>query len=116
MNRSFPGNPLGPLTEKIADYFHRTLLPLADYVVDFHSGGKTMEFLPFCCAHVLADKDRQVGCITAMQAFNAPYSVMLLETLRKSPMAEVQRPLSSKSPRKVSVNGPQAPPPGLRRR
>lgn len=79
MNRVFPGNPMGTLTEKIADYFQRTLLPLADYVVDFHSGGKTMEFLPFCCAHVLDDKDQQARCVAAMKAFNAPHSMMLLE-------------------------------------
>ena len=79
MNRVFPGDPSGTITEKIADYFQRTLLPLADYVVDFHSGGKTMEFLPFCCAHVLDDKDQQSRCVAAMQAFNAPHSMMLLE-------------------------------------
>lgn len=79
MNRVFPGNPAGTLTEKIADYFQRTLLPMADYVVDFHSGGKTLDFLPFCCAHVLDDEAQQARCIAAMQAFNAPHSMMLLE-------------------------------------
>ena len=79
MNRVFPGDPEGTFTEKIADYFTRILLPLADYVVDFHAGGKTMEFLPFCCAHVLEDKEQQARCIEAMKAFNAPNSVMLLE-------------------------------------
>jgi N-alpha-acetyl-L-2,4-diaminobutyrate deacetylase len=79
MNRVFPGDPQGTPTEKIADYFQRTLLPLADYVVDFHSGGRTLEFLPFCCAHVLEDKKQQARCIAAMHAFNAPHSVMLLE-------------------------------------
>lgn len=79
MNRVFPGDPQGSQTEKIADFFQRTLLPLADYVVDFHSGGKTLEFLPFCCAHVLKDKKQQARCIAAMHAFNAPHSVMLLE-------------------------------------
>jgi len=79
MNRSFPGSPTGTLTEKVADYFNRTLLPLADYVVDFHSGGKTLEFLPFCCAHVLEDKEQQARCVEAMKAFNAPHSLMLLE-------------------------------------
>ena len=58
MNRVFPGNPEGNFTEKIADYFNRILLPMADYVVDFHSGGKTLDFLPFCCAHVLKDKEQ----------------------------------------------------------
>jgi N-alpha-acetyl-L-2,4-diaminobutyrate deacetylase len=79
MNRVFPGNPEGTFTEKIADYFNRTLLPLADYVLDFHSGGKTLDFLPFCCVHVLDDKEQQARCIAAMKAFNAPHSVMLLE-------------------------------------
>ena len=79
MNRVFPGNPEGTFTEKIADYFNRILLPLSDYVLDFHSGGKTLDFLPFCCAHVLDDKEQQARCIAAMKAFNAPHSVMLLE-------------------------------------
>jgi len=79
MNRVFPGDPEGTFTEKIADYFNRTLLPLADFVLDFHSGGKTLDFLPFCCAHLLEDKEQQAKCIAAMEAFNAPHSVMLLE-------------------------------------
>jgi N-alpha-acetyl-L-2,4-diaminobutyrate deacetylase len=67
------------VTEKIADYFQRTLLPLADVVLDIHSGGKTLEFVPFCCAHRLPDKKHEAACVAAMQAFNAPYSMMLLE-------------------------------------
>ncbi len=79
MNRVFPGNPRGTVTEKIADYFQRTLLPDADVVVDIHSGGKTLEFVPLAAAHVLADKTQQAASVAAMQAFNAPHSVILLE-------------------------------------
>jgi N-alpha-acetyl-L-2,4-diaminobutyrate deacetylase len=79
LNRLFPGKPDGTVTEKIADYFQRTLLPLADVVLDIHSGGKTLEFVPFCCAHRLPDKAHEEACIAAMRAFNAPYSMMLLE-------------------------------------
>jgi len=79
MNRVFPGDPSGSVTEKIADYFQRTLLPMADYVLDLHSGGKTLNFVPFCAAHVLDDKAQEARCIAAMEAFNAPYSIMLLE-------------------------------------
>ena len=79
MNRAFPGRPDGTVTEKIADYFQRTLLPLADLVVDFHSGGKTLDFVPFAAAHVQADKANEAACFAAMEAFNAPYSVQLLE-------------------------------------
>ncbi len=79
MNRSFPGRPNGTVTEKIADYFQHVLVPMADIVLDFHSGGKTLDFLPFAAAHVLQDKAQQAACVAAIQAFNAPYSVMLLE-------------------------------------
>ena len=79
MNRVFPGKPDGTVTEKIADYFQRHLLPLADFVLDIHSGGKTLQFMPFAAAHQLRDKAQQARCVAAMQAFNAPHSLMLLE-------------------------------------
>jgi N2-acetyl-L-2,4-diaminobutanoate deacetylase len=79
MNRIFPGRADGTISEKIADYFQHHLLPLADYVFDFHSGGKTLEFLPFAATHVLEDKAQEARCVAAMKAFNAPYSMMLLE-------------------------------------
>ncbi|WP_062387495.1 N(2)-acetyl-L-2,4-diaminobutanoate deacetylase DoeB [Pseudomonas abietaniphila] len=79
LNRSFPGKPDGTVTEKIADYFCRTLLPLADIVLDIHSGGRTLDFLPFAACHVLPDKHQQEQCEAAMRAFNAPYSMRMLE-------------------------------------
>jgi N-alpha-acetyl-L-2,4-diaminobutyrate deacetylase len=79
LNRSFPGAPDGSPTEKIADYFERILLPMADVVLDFHSGGKTLDFIPFAAAHLLDDQDQQAACIAAMEAFNAPYSMILRE-------------------------------------
>ena len=79
MNRSFPGRPDGTVTEKIADYFQRVLLAMADVVLDFHSGGKTLDFLPFCAAHILADKAQEKRAFELVQAFGAPYSVRMLE-------------------------------------
>lgn len=79
MNRSFPGRPDGTVTEKIADYFQRVLLPMADVVLDFHSGGKTLDFLPFCAAHILPDKTQQDEAFRLVRAFGAPYSVKMLE-------------------------------------
>lgn len=79
LNRLFPGRPDGTVTEKIADYFQRTLIPMSDVVLDFHSGGKTLDFVPFACVHILDDKQQQHSNVAAMQAFSAPYSMMLLE-------------------------------------
>ena len=79
LNRSFPGKPDGTVTEKIADYIQRHLLPRADFVLDIHSGGKTLDFLPFACIHVLDDKAQEARCQAAMEAFGAPYSMHMLE-------------------------------------
>ncbi len=79
LNRIFPGRPDGSPSEKIADYFDTVLAPMADYVLDFHSGGKTLDFVPFAAAHRLEAKLQEASCIAAMQAFNAPYSLVLLE-------------------------------------
>ncbi|MDH3661593.1 MAG: N(2)-acetyl-L-2,4-diaminobutanoate deacetylase DoeB, partial [Alphaproteobacteria bacterium] len=79
LNRTFPGRPDGTVTEKIADYFERRLVPMADIVLDFHSGGRTLDFVPFASAHVLDDKEQEAACLAAVRAFNAPYTMMLLE-------------------------------------
>jgi N-alpha-acetyl-L-2,4-diaminobutyrate deacetylase len=79
MNRSFPGRPDGTITEKICHFIATKLVPMADIVLDFHSGGKTLDFLPFAAAHILEDKQQEAACMAAMQAFNAPYSVRMLE-------------------------------------
>ena len=79
MNRSFPGAPDGTVTQKIADYFQRMLLPLADIVLDFHSGGRTLDFLPFCAAHVLPDKMQEAKAFDLVSAFGAPWSMKMLE-------------------------------------
>ncbi|MER8693954.1 N(2)-acetyl-L-2,4-diaminobutanoate deacetylase DoeB [Mesorhizobium opportunistum] len=79
MNRSFPGRPDGTVTEKIADYFQRELLPRADIVFDFHSGGKTLDFVPFCAAHTLPDKALEQKAFDAVAAFSAPFSMRMIE-------------------------------------
>ena len=79
MNRVFPGKPDGSPTEKIADYFQRTLLPMADLVLDFHSGGKTLDFIPFAASHALEDAEQQARCRAARDAFNAPFSIEMRE-------------------------------------
>lgn len=79
LNRLFPGRPDGTVTEKIADYFQRNLLPLADVVLDIHSGGKTLDFLPFAAAHILENKEQEAQCFAAVAAFSAPWSMRMTE-------------------------------------
>lgn len=79
MNRCFPGRPDGSVTQKIAHYFNDVLVPMSDVVLDYHSGGKTLDFLPYAAAHYLDDPDQQAACVAAVRAFGAPYSMMMRE-------------------------------------
>lgn len=56
----------------MADYFTRHLLPISDFVLDIHAGGKTLDFVPFAAAHILDDKQQQAQCVAAMQALVRP--------------------------------------------
>ncbi len=79
LNRAFPGKSDGTLTEKIADYFTTVLVPKSDYVLDIHSGGKTLDIIPFAAAHRLDDKMQEEKCIKAAQLFGAPYTLIMFE-------------------------------------
>jgi N-alpha-acetyl-L-2,4-diaminobutyrate deacetylase len=79
LNREFPGRPYGAVTRVIADYFSRTLVPMADYVLDIHSGGKTLNFLPFAAIHKLENKEQEALSEGFMKAFGAPYRVKMLD-------------------------------------
>ncbi len=79
LNRSFPGNPRGSVTQKIADYFSSTLLPMTDYVLDIHSGGKTLDFVPFAAMHRTGNDARDEASEAAMLAFGAPYAMYMTE-------------------------------------
>jgi len=79
LNRLFPGAADGTITQKIADYIQRYLLPMSDLVLDIHAGGSTLDFLPFAASHVLPDKTQEARCEEAATAFNAPYTAKMLE-------------------------------------
>lgn len=79
LNRTFPGRADGSVTQKIAHYFHDVLVPTADLVLDYHSGGKTLDFLPYAAAHYQDDPQKEAACVAAVRAFGAPYTMMMRE-------------------------------------
>ncbi|WP_447553806.1 N(2)-acetyl-L-2,4-diaminobutanoate deacetylase DoeB [Vreelandella sp. EE22] len=79
LNRSFPGDPNGGVTAQIADYFTRVLVPMSDVVLDLHSGGRTLDILPFGASHVLDDKAQQQAALEGAKAFGAPYAMVMFE-------------------------------------
>jgi N-alpha-acetyl-L-2,4-diaminobutyrate deacetylase len=79
MNRSFPGDRDGTITDMIADFVQRFILPIADVVIDIHAGGKMMRFLPTTVIHKLPDKNHMDRTIAAAKAFGAPNCLVLEE-------------------------------------
>jgi predicted deacylase len=46
LNRAFPGKRDGTVTEMLAHYIETVLLPKVNYVLDIHSGGTSLNYLP----------------------------------------------------------------------
>jgi uncharacterized protein len=47
LNRAFPGNPDGFLTERIADLLVREVVEKSDFLIDLHSGGLAYDLVPY---------------------------------------------------------------------
>lgn len=79
MNRSFPGRADGGPTAAIAHWVHTHLLPLADAVIDVHSGGSTLRFAPSAVIHDLPDGAQMASTRALAAAFGAPFTLVLTE-------------------------------------
>ena len=79
LNRVFPGDPRGTLSQVIAHYVAECIVPLADAVVDLHSGGVSLQLLPYTSMHYLEDQALHARTFAAMQAFGAPYNLLIRE-------------------------------------
>ena len=72
LNRAFPGDPKGTVTQQIAYYLHTVLMPMADIVVDLHSGGSSLDYLPTAFTNLSGERNIDSAAIAAMRAFGAP--------------------------------------------
>jgi N-alpha-acetyl-L-2,4-diaminobutyrate deacetylase len=79
MNRSFPGHPRGTVTQRIAHFVWQQLMPRAAAVIDLHSGGHSLDFVPSAVMHELADKAMEARTQAALEAFGAPVGLRLVE-------------------------------------
>lgn len=74
MNRAFPGEPEGPVTSQIAHFLRTVLFPLSDIVIDIHSGGRSMEFVPCAHMHLVPDKEQRRRMFDAMLAWGTDFA------------------------------------------
>jgi predicted deacylase len=72
-NRSFPGRPDGPPNEQLAHFFSTVLFPLADVVIDLHSGGGRSWIHP--CSHMCVARDpaQRKAMLEGMEAWNSDF-------------------------------------------
>jgi predicted deacylase len=75
-NRSFPGSPAGETHEQLADFLTRTLFPIADVVIDLHSGGRSMVWAPMSHMHVVDDPQQRRAMLEGMMAWNSDFHLL----------------------------------------
>ena len=68
-NRCFPGDAGGTVSEMLAHYLTTVLFPMAEYVVDLHTGGRSMGFLPCAHMHLVADLQQRERMMRAAEAY-----------------------------------------------
>jgi hypothetical protein len=90
VNRSFPGNANGSLASRVARIFTREILPVIDFGIDFHTGGRGHYNYP----QVRFNPDHTPS-IDLAQAFGAPFTIAgkpIKSSLRRTAV-EINKPI-----------------------
>jgi predicted deacylase len=75
-NRAFPGDPNGTPTYAIAHYVDSVLFPMVGFFLDLHSGGSSLDYIPFVSMRVSGDAGLDKRALAALEAFGAPLGMM----------------------------------------
>lgn len=79
MNRVFPGERNGTPTLALAHFAEAVLLPMADCVLDLHSGGRTLDYVPAVLCHVSGDAALDERTLELLRVFGAPYGYVMTQ-------------------------------------
>lgn len=81
LNRSFPGEPDAPdhrPTAAIAYYLANRIIPMCDALLDMHSGGKTLDYVPSALIRRDSKDDAHFQRkLAALRAFGAPIGYII---------------------------------------
>ena len=72
-NRCFPGNPAGTPSEVVAHYLSSVLFPLADIVIDMHTGGRSVDFEPCAHMHLVPKGPQRDAMLAGTEAWNTDF-------------------------------------------
>ena len=76
MNRVFPGDPLGSTTQVMANFIETVVLSGADYFIDIHSGGQSLEYLPLAMANIEGDAAHQQRLKDMLDSLALTYTML----------------------------------------
>lgn len=76
LNRSFPGDPNGTITEQIAYFLEEVVMPRMQFLIDLHSGGSSLMYIPAALVRHSNDPQYQAESIAMLEAFGAPISYL----------------------------------------
>ena len=72
-NRCFPGNPNGTPSEMLAHYLTTVLFPMADIVIDIHTGGRSVDFVPCAHMHLVPDLEQRQQMMAGTEAWGSEF-------------------------------------------
>src|SRR3954449_5741151 len=76
-NRTFPGDPLGSITEQISAFIADEIFPRADAFLDLHSGGSSLDLITSAVIEPTDDAELHRKNVAAALAFDAPATVVI---------------------------------------
>lgn len=77
LNRVWPGNAEGTITERIVSWLDGAVLPQSDVLMDLHTGGNAIDLVPMSMCHYTENPAFRARIRAAQAAYNAPLSVEL---------------------------------------
>lgn len=99
-NRSFPGDPEGGPTSKIAHYLNTVIFPMCDAIHDYHSGGSSLDYIPFASLRKTGDEVHDVLLLDALKAFAPSIAVIWQHSLETTTLTH-----TSNAKRIVTLGG-----------
>jgi len=80
-NRAFPGDPNGTPTYAIAHYVDSVLFPMVSFFLDLHSGGSSLDYIPFVSMRTSGDAALDARAMAALKSFGAPIGMVWAHTI-----------------------------------
>ena len=77
LNRTYPGDENGDVTNQIAFWIEHVLLPGNDFAIDLHSGGSSLMYVPSALCVRDGDDAYFARCLDLLKAFGAPVSYVV---------------------------------------